>query len=139
MNYSALPLRLCRQLVEQDLRAVIAACGYAAQRLSRPPLVVKVILGAVLPQRPSRSASRSSSRPRRRELREDSTGRRPTGANVGGLALLRRPRAAHRGWAAQGRCGIRTVADGPAPCSEAGADRLGTSATAALRAPRADV
>ena len=130
MNYSALRSGYV-DLVEQDLRAVIAACGYAAQRISRPPLVVKVILEmCYLSEEQKRVAVELAVRAGASYVKT-STGLGPTGATVEDVALLRRLAPPGVGVKAAG--GIRTVAEARALLA-AGADRLGTSATAALAA-----
>jgi len=130
MNYAALRSGY-HHLVEQDLRAVIAACGYAAQRMSRLPVIVKVILETCYLSEEEKHLAVAMCVSAGASFVKTSTGLGPGGATVEDVALLRRLAPPEVGVKAAG--GIRTVAD----CRRllaAGADRLGTSTTAALAA-----
>ncbi len=135
MNYTALRSGY-QHLVEQDLRAVIAACGYAAQRMARegqdshPPLVKVILETCYLSEDQKRLAVELAVRAGA-DYVKTSTGTGPEGATVEDVALLRKLAPPEVGVKAAG--GIRTVED----CRrllEAGADRLGTSATAQIAA-----
>ncbi|HEY3398090.1 MAG TPA: deoxyribose-phosphate aldolase [Armatimonadota bacterium] len=125
MNYSALRSGYY-DLVEQDMRAVVAACGHAAQRRGRPPVVVKVILETCYLDDGQKARAVALAVAAGVSFVKTSTGVGPAGATGEDVALLRRLAPPSVGVKAAG--GIRTVAD----CRrflEAGATRLGTSAT----------
>jgi deoxyribose-phosphate aldolase len=125
MNYSA--LRSGREeWVEADLRAVVGACGYAAQRLARAPIVVKVILETCYLTEPEKRRAVEIAVAAGADYVKTSTGLGPGGATVEDVGLLRELAPAGVGVKAAG--GIRTVEE----CRRmlaAGADRIGTSAT----------
>jgi deoxyribose-phosphate aldolase len=125
LNYSA--LRSGREeLAEADLRAVVGACGYAAQRLGRAPVVVKVILELCYLTAPEKRRAVEIAVAAGANYVKTSTGLGPGGATVEDVALLRELAPPEVGVKAAG--GIRTVED----CRRmlaAGADRIGTSAT----------
>jgi deoxyribose-phosphate aldolase len=130
MNYAALRSGY-KHLVEQDLRAVIAACGYAAQRMGRAPVVVKVILETCYLDEDQKRLAVELAVRAGADFVKTSTGMGSGGATVEDVALLRRLAPSEVGVKAAG--GIRSLAD----CRrllEAGADRLGTSATAVIAA-----
>jgi deoxyribose-phosphate aldolase len=128
LNYSV--LRSGREdWAEADLRAVIGACGYAAQRLRRPPVLVKVILELCYLSAPEKRRAVEIAVAAGADFVKTSTGLGPGGATGEDVALLRKLAPPHVGVKAAG--GIRTAQD----CRrllEAGADRLGTSATASI-------
>ena len=125
LNYSA--LRSGREsLAEADLRAVIGVCGYAAQRLRRAPVVVKVILELCYLSAPEKRRAVEIAVAAGADYVKTSTGLGPGGATVEEVALLRELAPPEVGVKAAG--GIRTAED----CRrmlQAGADRIGTSAT----------
>jgi deoxyribose-phosphate aldolase len=130
MNYSALRSGY-DHLVEQDIRAVVEACGFAAQRISRTPVRVKVILETCYLSEAQKEQAVALCVAAGASWVKTSTGLGPAGATVEDVALLRRLAPPEVSVKAAG--GIRTVAD----CRRflaAGADRLGTSATAAIAA-----
>lgn len=125
MNYSALRSGY-RDLVEQDIRAVVGVCGYAAQRLGRPPVVVKVILETCYLSEGEKRLAVELAVEAGADFVKTSTGLGPAGATVEDIALMRQIAPDHVGVKAAG--GIRSLAQ----CRElveAGANRLGTSAT----------
>jgi len=125
MNYSALRSGLT-ELVQADICAVVGTCGYAAQRLGRGPIVVKVILEMCYLTEAERGQAVEIAVAAGADFVKTSTGMGPGGATVEDVALLRRLAPPEVGVKAAG--GIRTVED----CRRmlaAGADRIGTSAT----------
>ncbi len=130
MNYAALRSGY-DHLVEQDIRAVVNACGYAAQRMDRAPTVVKVILEMCYLSEAEKELAVELCANAGASFVKTSTGMGPGGATLEDVALLRRLAPPEMGVKAAG--GIRTVAD----CERflaAGASRIGTSATAAIAA-----
>ena len=128
MNYSALRSGLT-ELVEADIRAVIGSCGYAAQRLGRRPVTVKVILEMCYLTEAEKRLAAEIAGAAGADYLKTSTGLGPGGATVEDVALLRE--LAPPGVKIKAAGGIRTVED----CRRmlaAGADRLGTSATAMI-------
>jgi len=128
MNYSALRSGY-ESLVEQDIRAVVTACAQAAQRLGQEPPIVKVILEMCYLTEAEKRRAAEIAVAAGADFLKTSTGTGAGGANVPDVALLRRVAPESVGIKAAG--GIRTVAD----CRrllEAGATRLGTSATQAI-------
>lgn len=130
MNYAALRSGY-DHLVEQDVRAVVDACGYAAQRLDRPPVVVKVILEMCYLSEAEKERAVTLCVAAGASFVKTSTGTGPGGATLEDVRLLRRLAPPELGVKAAG--GIKTVAE----CESflaAGASRIGTSATAAIAA-----
>lgn len=128
MNYSALRSGLT-ELVEADIRAVVSTCGYAAQRLGRAPVTVKVILELCYLTEAEKRLAVELAVAAGADFLKTSTGLGPGGATVEDVALLRELAPAHVKIKAAG--GIRTAED----CRRmvaAGADRIGTSATARI-------
>ena len=128
MNYAALRSGYAH-LVEQDIRAVVDACGYAAQRTDRAPVVVKVILEMCYLSEEEKRLGVELCVAAGANFVKTSTGMGPGGATLKDVALLRRLAPPEMGVKAAG--GIKTAAE----CErflEAGASRLGTSATAAI-------
>ncbi len=128
MNYSALRSGY-ESLVEQDIRAVVTACAQAAQRLGQSPPVVKVILEMCYLSEAEKRRAAEMAVAAGADFLKTSTGMGVGGATVADVALLRAAAPEAVGVKAAG--GLRTVAD----CRrmiEAGATRLGTSATAAI-------
>jgi deoxyribose-phosphate aldolase len=125
MNYSALRSGY-HDLVEQDLRGVVVACGQAARRSGREPVIVKVILETCYLTEGEKRRAVEIAVAAGADFVKTSTGLGTGGATVEDVALLRQVASPEVGVKAAG--GIRTVAD----CRRflaAGADRLGTSAT----------
>jgi deoxyribose-phosphate aldolase len=125
MNYSALRSGLAA-LVEADIRAVVGTCGYAAQRLGRKPVVVKVILEMCYLTEAEKRQAVELAVAAGADYVKTSTGQGPGGATVEDVALLRE--LAPPAVMVKAAGGIRTVED----CCRmigAGADRIGTSAT----------
>jgi len=125
MNYSALRSGLLG-LVEADIRAVVGACGYAAQRLGQQPIVVKVILEMCYLTEGEKRQAVEFAVAAGADYVKTSTGLGPAGATVEDVEFLRELAPPEVKVKAAG--GIRTVED----CRrmiEAGADRIGTSAT----------
>lgn len=125
MNYSALRSGY-RDLVEQDVRAVVSACGYAAQRLGRSPIVVKVILETCYLSEKEKRLAVELAVEAGADFVKTSTGLGPGGATREDVVLMRQIAPDQVGVKAAG--GIRSVAQ----CRQlvkAGANRLGTSAT----------
>lgn len=125
MNYSALRSGLA-DLVEADIAAVVGTCGYAAQRLGRKPVVVKVILEMCYLTEAEKRQAVALAVAAGADYVKTSTGMGPGGATVEDVALLREVAPPEVKVKAAG--GIRTLED----CCRmiaAGADRIGTSAT----------
>ena len=125
MNYSALRSGY-PELVEHDLRAVVQACGQAAQRLGEGPVIVKVILETCYLTDAEKRRAVELAVAAEADFVKTSTGLGPGGATVEDVRLMRRVAPPEVGVKAAG--GLRTLAD----CRrflEAGATRLGTSAT----------
>lgn len=125
MNYSALRSGLA-ELVQADIAAVVGACGYAAQRLGRKPVVVKVILEMCYLTEAEKRQAVEIAVAAGADYVKTSTGMGPGGATVEDVALLRSLAPPEVKVKAAG--GIRTLED----CCRmlaAGADRIGTSAT----------
>jgi deoxyribose-phosphate aldolase len=125
INYSALRSGY-HQYVRADIAAVVRACGQAAQRRHLDPVVVKVILETCYLTEAEKRQAAELAVEAGADFVKTSTGLGPRGATAEDVRLLRSVIPDHIGVKAAG--GIRSVADCLA-LLEAGADRLGTSAT----------
>jgi deoxyribose-phosphate aldolase len=130
MNYSALRSGY-HEYVRADIAAVVRVCGQAASRGHLDPVMVKVIVETCYLTDAEKRLAAQLAVEAGADFVKTSTGLGPGGATVEDVRLLRAAVPERVGVKAAG--GIRSLED----CRrllDAGADRLGTSATAEIAA-----